>query len=136
MGSKNHDLQERVQGIVGPLIPDDAYERVFRAVTEANQMVREHIRTETGLRLSSGERRTSVPVRVVEGFPDPLAGLINKYRDPKLWRLLLIQPKMAGVVEGLDLVLRDWDQLQNIPTLPKASFDTHGALQYTREVAD
>jgi len=135
MGSKNHDLQERVQRIVGPLIPEDAHQRVFRAVTEANQMVREHIRTETGLRLSSSERRTSVPVRVVEGFPAPLAYLIDEHDDPVLWRLLLIQPKMAGVVEGLDMVLKDWEGLEGILTLPKAPFTAHDALGYTREVA-
>jgi len=135
MRPENIVLQERVQGIVEPLIPKGAHQRVLRAVTEANQMAREHIRTETGLRLSSTERRTSVPVRVVEGFPAPLAYLIDEHDDPVLWRLLLIQPKMAGVVEGLDMVLKDWERLEGILTLPKAPFTAYDALGYTREVA-
>ena len=58
-----------------------------RAVKQWNQIVREHIRNESGLRLSDGDRRNSIQVRVVEGFPTPLASFIDR-RPPIVGKVL------------------------------------------------
>jgi hypothetical protein len=43
-------LQNRVTEIIRPLVPPDAEERVNRSFKQWNQTVRDHIRTETGLK--------------------------------------------------------------------------------------
>jgi hypothetical protein len=94
-------LQNRATSIIEPLIPPDAKDRVTRAFNQWNQIVREHIRSETALKLADGDGRYSIPVRIVNGFPKGLADLIDRYQDPVLWLLILGQPKLGGVVEGL-----------------------------------
>ena len=66
-------LQDRVTDIIKPLIPPDAEERVNRSFKQWNQIIRDHIRTETGLKLSDGDNRFAIPVRVIRGFPVTLA---------------------------------------------------------------
>lgn len=85
-------LQNRATEIIKPLVPPDAEERVNRSFKQWNQIVRDHIRTETGLKLSDGDSRYAIPVRVVKGFPVTLAQLIDQYRDPVMWRLIIGHP--------------------------------------------
>src|SRR6267142_1960232 len=104
------DLQERAITIIKPLIPVDAEERVTRAFKQWNQILREHIRNETGLKLSEGDGRYTIPVRIVEGFSAGLAQLINRHQDPILWRLIIGLPKLGGIIiAGLNFLLEDWD---------------------------
>src|SRR6266567_1732517 len=98
-------LQEKAILVIKPLIPPDAEDRVLRTVRQLNAPVRDHIRAETGLRLSDSQARSSIPVKVTEGFPSKLAGLIGKYDDPDLWRLIAGQPRLGGIVEGLQFLL-------------------------------
>jgi len=111
-------LQNRATSIIEPLIPPDAKDRVTRAFNQWNQIVREHIRSETALKLVDGDGRYSIPVRIVNGFPKGLAELIDRYQDPVLWLLILGQPKLGGVVEGLRFLLDKWDKLEPWPSLP------------------
>lgn len=62
-------LQQRAITLIEPLIPPDAEERVGRAFRQWNQIVRDHIRNETGLKLADGDGRNAVSVRIVDGFP-------------------------------------------------------------------
>jgi hypothetical protein len=101
-------LEEQATGVVKPLIPADAEERVQQAFKQWSRVVREHIRAETGLRLSDGDSRFSIAVRIQQGFPTPLAELIGRYQDPVLWRLIVGQPKLGGLIEGLNYLLEDW----------------------------
>ena len=100
-------LQERAAKIIHPLIPSDAEDRVRRSFRQWNQIVRQHIRGETGLKLADGEGSTAIPVRIVEGFPQLLAQLIDRYRDPVIWKLIIGQPKIGGIDEGLPCLLDD-----------------------------
>ena len=61
----NQPLQNRAKRVIEPLIPPDAEERVTRAYRQWNQIVRDHIRNETALRLTDGDGRNSIQVRVV-----------------------------------------------------------------------
>jgi hypothetical protein len=82
-------LQNRATEIVRPLVPPDPEQRVNRSFKQWNQVVRDHIRNKTGLKLSDGDSRFAIPVRVVRGFPITLAQLIDQYRDPVMWWLII-----------------------------------------------
>ncbi len=128
-------LQERVIDLIKPLIPPDAQEQVSRTFRQWNQIIRDHIRSETGLKLADGEGRNSVKVKIVEGFPRGLAELIGKYSDPVLWRLIVGQPKLGGIIEGLSFLLEDWELFENWRPLPQVARDGEPSLRRTLEIS-
>jgi hypothetical protein len=128
-------LQNRAADIIQPLVPPDAEERVNRSFKQWNQIIRDHIRTETGLKLSDGEGRFAISVRVVRGFPVTLARLIDQYRDPVMWRLVIGQPKLGGLIEGLEFLLATWDQFDQWPPLPEAARDGQPTLERALAIA-
>lgn len=134
MSVDDEALQNRATNVIKPLIPADAEERVVRSFKQWNQVVREHIRSETGLKLSEGDSRNSIPVRVVNGFPAQLAALIGQRDDPILWRLIVGQPKLGGVIEGLDFLLKEWLAFERWPQLPAIARESGPSLQRTLEV--
>lgn len=128
-------LQNRATEIIKPLVPPDAEERVNRSFKQWNQIVRDHIRTETGLKLSDGDSRFAIPVRVVRGFPVTLAQLIDQYRDPVMWRLIIGQPKLGGLIQGLEFLLQKWNEFETWPSLPEAAKDGRPALDRSLAIA-
>jgi predicted Zn-dependent protease with MMP-like domain len=128
-------LQEKAIKVIKPLIPPDAEDRVARTVKQLNATVRDHIRAETGLRLSDNQTRSAIPVKVTEGFPAKLAGLIGHYDDPVLWRLIAAQPRLGGVVEGLQFLLEGWPAFEKWPALPPVAQGSQPALERARDVA-
>jgi hypothetical protein len=128
-------LQDPATEIIKPLIPPDAEERVNRSFKQWNQIVRDHIRTETGLKLSDGDSRNAIPVRVADGFPVELAQLIDQYRDPVMWRLIIGQPKLGALIEGLKFLLRDWDQFEQWRSLPELAKNGHSVLDQALQIA-
>ena len=128
-------LQDPATEIIKPLVPPDAEERVNRSFKQWNQVVRDHIRTETGLKLSDGDSRNAIPVRVVDGFPVELAELIDQYRDPVMWRLIIGQPKLGGLIEGLKFLLREWDQFEQWRSLPELAKNGHSVLDRALQIA-
>jgi hypothetical protein len=98
-------LQNRAIATIRPLIPADAEDRVARTVRQFNAIIREHIRSETGLKLSDDNAKSAVGVHVIDGFPVVVARLIDRFPDLLLWRLIMLQPKLGGVVEGLSALL-------------------------------
>lgn len=129
------DLQNRAKSVIEPLIPPDAEERVQRSLKQWNQIVREHIRNETGLRLADGDGRNTIQVKVVDGFPILLARLIDRHRDPVLWRIILGQTKLGGVIEGLQFLLHDWPAFEAWNKLPPVAKEAGPHLEQTLEVA-
>lgn len=130
-----NQAQQRSVKLIKPLIPPDAEKRVHRAVIQFNAIVREHIRSETGLRLSDEKGRGSVPVRVVDGFPNKVARLIDQHQDRTLWRLILALPKLGGVVEGLGLLISNWEEYEQWLKLPPVASGSKPALEQSVEVA-
>jgi hypothetical protein len=127
--------QQKAVKVIKALIPPDAEDRVSRTVRQLNKPIRDHIRAETGLRLTDGQARSSIPVKVTEGFPASLAGLIDKYDDPVLWRLIAAQPRLGGVVEGLQFLLNEWDAFEEWPALPSVARGSQPSLERARDVA-
>ena len=66
-------LQQRAVALIRPLIPANAEDRVARAFKQFNQIVRKHIRAETGLGLLDEDGKGNVAVRIVDGFPIAIA---------------------------------------------------------------
>jgi hypothetical protein len=128
-------LQDRAVSVIKPLIPPDAEERVKHAFRQFNQTVREHIRNETALRLADEKGQVSLPVRIKDGFPTPLAELIDQYRDPVLWRLILAQPRLGAIIDGLNFLLVDWDAFERWPHLPEVARGGRAPMERTREIA-
>src|SRR5436190_17940899 len=128
-------VQQRAIRLIEPLIPPDAQERVERAVKQFNQIVREHIRTETGLRLADSQGAGTISIRVVAGFPASLAELIDRHQDRVLWRLIIGQPKLGGIVEGLNFLLPDWLSFEQWLNLPAVAKGSEPALTLTRDVS-
>src|SRR5262249_24897820 len=118
-----------------PLIPHDAEERVSRALKQWNQIIRDHIRSETGLKLSDGDTRFSIPVRVIRGFPLTLGNLIQKYHDPVVWQLIIGQPKLSGLIEGLVFLLQSWGEVEKWPSLPPVARNGRPVLEQCKEIA-
>jgi hypothetical protein len=92
--------QQRAISIIKTPIPADSKERVERTCKQFNEQIRQHIRAETGLRLTDVSGATSVTVRVVDGFSPAVGQLIDEHDDLMLWRLITLQPRLGGVIEG------------------------------------
>jgi hypothetical protein len=128
-------LQQRAIKLIQPLIPPDAQDRVERAVTQYNIVVRERIREETRFSLSSETDKGSISVRVVDGFPASVASLIDKFHEVMLWRLITLQPKLGGVIEGLGTLLLHWDDFEAWSESKHFSAGAGPALERSRDVA-
>lgn len=141
-------FQERAINVIEPLVPADAEERVKNTLRQMNQIVRESIRAETGLKLADNQAGagipiravadnlagTSIPIRVVEGFPFVLAQLINRYNNPAIWILLAAQTKLGGVIDGLQHLLRYWPELEQWRDFPAVARGNETTLEKTRNV--
>jgi hypothetical protein len=127
-------LQDRVTKLIKPLIPADAEDRVYRAFRQWNNRIREHIRNETALKLSDGEGQNAVSIKVVDGFTDPLASLIDKYNDPVLWRLIVGQPKLGGLVEGSTFLLEFWGDVEQWDLKPGIATNGRESLEHVSKL--
>ena len=78
--------------------------RVSRSFRQWNNVLRDQLRNEMGLRLSIGDETQAVPVRVVPGFPTPFQNVFEGI-PPGLWRFLLRLPALEATVRGLDSVI-------------------------------
>jgi hypothetical protein len=71
---------------------------VERAYKQWNTILRDYLRSETGLRLTVGGSIQAVPVKVVDGIPRPLAEVMRQF-EPLDW-LLLNRPAVEAAVRG------------------------------------
>ena len=129
------ELNEKAVAIIGPLLPDDAEERVQQAYDQAKSIVRQRIRRETGLSLKHGDRQQTIPVRIIDGFPVPLAKMISNFPDRVLWRLILGKPRLGAIIDGLDYLINAWKEFESWEKLPDVARDGGTPLRITREIA-
>jgi len=71
---------------------------VERTYKQWNTILRDYLRTETALRLTVGDDAQSVPVKVADGLPRPLAGILRQF-DGLEW-LLLNRPAIEAAASG------------------------------------
>lgn len=127
------NLQDKAISIIQSLVPSDAKDIVDKTVNQMNTVIREHMRAETGLRLSDDSMRQIIPVRVVEGFIRPLAELIVQYDDPVLWKLISVQSQLQNIEDGLNALLAEWPK---IVTWKNAPHCVHGGEESLKQVRD
>lgn len=84
-----------------PLLDWDLREQVSRVVKQWGGVVREQLRSATGLKLSTGDERQSVPIRIEDGLPKPFAAMVDAIPSKALWWVLLHRPRLREVAEGL-----------------------------------
>ncbi|MBB3205481.1 hypothetical protein FHS27_001281 [Rhodopirellula rubra] len=60
--------------------------------------------------------------------------MINRYNDPVLWKLIVGQPKIGGLVAGADYLLNFWEELQNWEKLPKKWQSSERSLTRSRDL--
>lgn len=80
----------------------DLPQRVNLAFRQWNITVRDMLRNETGLRLSTGGDVTQVPVKIVDGLPVPLSRVLQQY--DRNAELLLHRNAIEDASHGLDVV--------------------------------
>ena len=78
-------------------------------------MIREALRTETGLRLSQGDGGR-VPVRTVEGLPLPFRRIVDAEWDSALWELYLRQALFETTADGLRVLVERFENLVSTPS--------------------
>lgn len=94
----------------------DAEQRIKRTIDQWNQIIRNAIIAETGLRLSVGDDQQYVPVRIQWGMPTPFADLAAQI-EPELWELLFNQHLLSATQLGLRLLLDNSATLHRYTTV-------------------
>ena len=89
----------------------DLPSKVERAFTQWNGILRDYLRNETGLRLSVGDDKRAVPVRIDSGLPLPFNDVLEEFRDRRIWGLYLRRQTISSATEGLKLVEADYEPL-------------------------
>jgi hypothetical protein len=103
------DFDEAFQALLEQHDPE-LQNNVNRAFKQWNLIIRDYLRTETGLRLSVGDEQQAVPVRVVAGLPEPLRQLLKKIPLPVL-RLFLQKNTLRKGVGALEIVDKEYEPL-------------------------
>ena len=85
----------------------DSVERTYK---QWNTILRDYLRSETALRLSGEGYAQSVPVRVVDGMPWPVAEVMDQF-DGLEW-LLLNRPLVAAAALGTSFMERNVDSVR------------------------
>lgn len=96
--------------------------------------LRNQMGAETRLQLGGRDSQSRVTVEVTDGFPRPLAEIVDQI-DLTLWRLALGRNALVGLVEGATFVTKHWGELVEWPLMPSDLLDKHPALQATLQLA-
>ena len=101
----------------------DAEGAVTRARDKWNIMIRDRLRNETALRLTIGDRAQSVPIKVVDGLPEPFLRVMEQFPDAE-WAILN-EATLRAVATGSEymsgvhpLVKRLWGDKKTGPADP------------------
>jgi hypothetical protein len=93
--------------------------RVDRAFGQWNNVLRDYLRNETGLRLSVGDDKRAVPVRIDDGLPLPFQQVMDEFPNPEIWRLQLQSEALSLGARGLEAFENDFGivsrALENVP---------------------
>jgi hypothetical protein len=104
-------LLEQANSFLRKHMPD-AEQRIKRTIEQWNQIIRNAIIAETGLRLSVGDDQQNVPVRLHPGMPKSFADIAAQL-EPGLWELLFNQHLLNTTKSGLQLLLNNGEVLQS-----------------------
>jgi hypothetical protein len=85
-------------------------EDVGRAFTQWNNIVCDHLRAETGLRLTVGNESQAVPVHIEDGLPKAFAQAIES-SDEETWALLMHRGVLRETAKGMRFLRREFEQV-------------------------
>jgi predicted Zn-dependent protease with MMP-like domain len=133
----NNAYQQDADHIISPILSEDGQQQVDAAVKQYNAVIREHLRSETGLRLATEHDRRSVPVEVSDGYPIALARLIVQNADDIiLWILLQLQHDLHGAKNGLESLLKHWRRLCYSPLVERILHGKYDHVETTLKTLD
>lgn len=84
--------------------------KVERSFKQWNNIIRDYLRTETGLRLTVGDETQAVPVKIVAGLPEPLRQLLKDIPIEVL-NLYLRRRQFSEGEQGVKLAQDNFNQL-------------------------
>jgi hypothetical protein len=87
-------------------------QKITRVFRQWNNVLRDLLRNEMGLRLAIGGEAQAVPVKVVPGLPMPFRSIVDEI-PPDLWRFLLRLPTLEATVSGLASIIRNYRGLDS-----------------------
>jgi hypothetical protein len=90
-----------------------------RAFSQWNNILRDYLRNETGLRLSVGDDKRALPVRIDDGLPLPFQSVLEDFPEPALWNLQLNSEAFAVGASGLEAIELNFEFIEtSIEKLP------------------
>lgn len=131
------DLERRFSEFLRRHDPD-LKATVERSFKQWNNILRDYLRTETGLRLTVGEDARAVPVHVVDGLPRPMADILGRL-DPKIWSLLLNRAVLAHAGQGVGFVRTEFtwiSELSDIAPSPATQSEVLNTAALLRRLLD
>lgn len=81
--------------------------RVERGFKQWNNILRDYLRNETGLRLTVGDDAQAVPVRIDDGLPEPFAAVVGDL-DQETWSLLLNRAVLHDGMRAASFLRREF----------------------------
>lgn len=126
-------LSQQVAALLQEHDPELA-NKVRRTLKQWNNVIRDHLRTEMGLRLTVGDEAQAVPLRVIDGMPASFGDLLSSL-DPAIWGFLLRIRLLENTVEGLRFTERDYPKLfiklsGSLPTgLPQGALEVRSFIE-------
>ncbi|MGA7930784.1 MAG: hypothetical protein WCA20_32915 [Candidatus Sulfotelmatobacter sp.] len=85
-------------------------DKVRRTLKQWNNVIRDQLRNEMGLRLTVGDDAQAVPLRVVDGMPAMFGDLLSSL-DPTVWGFLLRVRVLESTLEGLRFTESEFPKL-------------------------
>jgi hypothetical protein len=126
-------LSRRVTSLLQEYDPEMA-DKVRRTLKQWNNVIRDHLRNEMGLRLTVGDEAQAVPLRVVDGMPATFGDLLSSL-DPAIWGFLLRMRVLENTLEGLRFTEKGYPELfirppGSLPSpLPQGVSDARGFIE-------
>lgn len=131
----NNPLLARAESIVQSLVAHDTEERVLQSVKRFSPIIRELIRAETGLKLSDGEQRGALPVRVTNGMPLSFVKVVTDEPDAILWKLLALHARLHDAAHTLAILAELASQVDSWVSCPPGVRETLGAIPPAQQCA-
>ncbi len=131
----DNSLLARAESILQGLVAPDTEARVSQTVKRFSPIIREVIRAETGLKLSDGEQRGALPVRVTTGMPLSFAKVVTDEPDPILWKLLALKARLHNAAITLATLAELTPQVNAWVSCPAGVRETIGAIPPAQECA-
>jgi hypothetical protein len=120
------NIQEQFPNLTG--VVNSSYKRW-------NPIIRDQLRVETGLRITTEKESQSVPVRVEDGFPITFRDIFEEFTDPLSWELALKQPLLRQTRTGLEYLLSRFKEFQTLSGNDIISYDeVDNARIFTEEL--